>query len=162
MVKVYVGDVFTSGADIICHQVNCLGIMGAGIALEIRRRYPKVYDEYINYTHSRDDYKSRLGEVLYVPTGENSPIIANIFGQLEIGKGLQTNYDALRKAFTNIKEYANKNNMSIAIPHGIGCGLAGGDWNVVYGIINEVFCDDIDDVTIYVFRQKRWSVGFYV
>jgi len=42
---------------------------------------------------------------------------------------------------------AKKNNLSIAIPYGIGCGLAGGKWDIVYDIIEEVFNDY--DVVIY-------------
>ena len=39
-------DIFDSGADIICHQVNCQGVMGSGLAKQIRERYPIVYEEY--------------------------------------------------------------------------------------------------------------------
>ena len=31
---------------VICHQVNCQGVMGAGIAKQIRARWPEVYEDY--------------------------------------------------------------------------------------------------------------------
>ena len=31
---------------IICHQVNCKGVMGAGLAKQIRDKWPDVYDRY--------------------------------------------------------------------------------------------------------------------
>ena len=32
--------------DILCHQVNCQGVMGAGLAKQIRSKYPEVYEQY--------------------------------------------------------------------------------------------------------------------
>lgn len=43
--------------------------------------------------------------------------------------------------------WAENNNLSIAIPYGIGCSIANGDWNKVYKIIEKVFEDY--DVTLY-------------
>lgn len=38
----YNGDILKSKADIICQQVNCKGAMGAGLAKQIKEKYPKV------------------------------------------------------------------------------------------------------------------------
>ena len=46
MIKHIKRDIFKSGADLICHQVNCQGVMGSGIAKQVREKYPKVYKEY--------------------------------------------------------------------------------------------------------------------
>ena len=32
MIKYYEGDIFSSNADLICHQVNCQGVFGRGMA----------------------------------------------------------------------------------------------------------------------------------
>lgn len=71
-------------------------------------------------------------------------IIANMFSQKE---NFDTDYLNMDIALTYIKEFAQKNNLSIAIPYGIGSGIARGDWNKVYKIIEEVFSDY--DVTLY-------------
>ena len=42
----YSGDVFSSGAQVIVHQVNCMGVMGSGVARIVREKYPEVYLEY--------------------------------------------------------------------------------------------------------------------
>jgi hypothetical protein len=57
--------------------------------------------------------------------------------------GLQSIYNEL------IKENSTLYGMSIAIPFNLGCGLAGGNWDTVDKIIEDVF-DDYD-VTIYKF-----------
>lgn len=46
MIKHIKCDIFKSGADIICHQVNCQGVMGSGIAKQVREKYPVVYRDY--------------------------------------------------------------------------------------------------------------------
>ena len=40
------GDLFTSECPALGHDVNTLGSMGAGIAVEFRRRWPALYDAY--------------------------------------------------------------------------------------------------------------------
>lgn len=40
------GDLFLSQAQTLAHGVNCRGRMGAGIDVEFRRRFPKMYKEY--------------------------------------------------------------------------------------------------------------------
>lgn len=45
-VKVIDGDLLTTNANYICHQVNCQGRMGSGVARQIREKYPTVYQWY--------------------------------------------------------------------------------------------------------------------
>lgn len=40
MIKHIKGDIFQSGADVILHQVNCQGVMGSGVAKQVREKYP--------------------------------------------------------------------------------------------------------------------------
>lgn len=40
------GSIFNSKAQALVNTVNCVGVMGKGIALEFRRRYPKMFKEY--------------------------------------------------------------------------------------------------------------------
>ncbi len=46
--KVITGNIFTSNCQTIVNTVNCVGVMGAGIALEYRLRYPEMHEKYIN------------------------------------------------------------------------------------------------------------------
>lgn len=45
--KIIKGNIFTSECQTLVNTVNCVGVMGAGIALECRLRYPEMYDKYI-------------------------------------------------------------------------------------------------------------------
>lgn len=46
MVAFTSGDMFAVAADIRVNTVNCVGVMGAGAALEFRRRYPAMFRSY--------------------------------------------------------------------------------------------------------------------
>lgn len=51
-IKIIDGDLFTTNAQIICHQVNCQGKMGSGVAKQVREKYPHVYEEYKGYVEA--------------------------------------------------------------------------------------------------------------
>ena len=46
MLTVKIGDLFSSKCGTIVNTVNCVGVMGKGIALEFKKRFPEMYDEY--------------------------------------------------------------------------------------------------------------------
>jgi O-acetyl-ADP-ribose deacetylase (regulator of RNase III) len=53
MIKEVSGDIFESGADILVNAVNCVGVMGAGVAFEFKNRYPAYFDEYKRACYDR-------------------------------------------------------------------------------------------------------------
>ena len=135
------GNIFDCSENIIVHQTNCQGVMGHGIALQVKEKYPEVFNAYYHYckTNRATDI---LGTSL-ICEANNGKYIANMFGQLYYGEGLQTDYDKFRVALKEIHDFAKEQNLSVAIPYKIGCGLAHGDWNVVFDIICDVFSDDV-------------------
>jgi len=46
MITVRIGDIFESNAQTLVNTVNCVGIMGKGIALEFRKRFPDMFEDY--------------------------------------------------------------------------------------------------------------------
>ncbi|WP_139991842.1 macro domain-containing protein [Paenibacillus paridis] len=147
-VKIIQGDLTNAKEDILGHQVNCQGVMGSGIARVIRTKYPEAYHAFIEKSKNTSNHKKLLGECQLIDS-KGDKKIANLFGQFYFGKSSQlyTDYDALRKALTTLKQRAAEAQLSVALPYNIGCGLANGDWNVVSNIIEEVFEDY--EVTLY-------------
>lgn len=137
--KIKIGDITTAESGIIIHQVNTIGVMGAGIAKAIRNKWPHVYTKYqeairVAGIESGHDYHDKmLGVVQFVDIDENL-CIANLFAQKETGFGERrvTSYDALDLCFAKIKE--ERDGRELHIPQ-IGCGLGGGNWNIVQSII---------------------------
>lgn len=165
MIKHIKCDIFESGADVILHQVNCQGVMGSGIAKQVKEKYPKVYESYKN----RCDFyspKALLGSAQFVGTHieYNTPFagIFNLFGQEKFGYDgkCYTDYIALYKCFEKVKDSLKslltpkRGKYIVAIPYLLGCCRAGGDWNIVYKMIEEVFSDNTYDVLICEYNAK--------
>lgn len=156
MIKYIDGDILSGPKQveriIICQQVNCSGVMGAGLAKQIRAKYPVVYSEYQRYIHELNEQElPLLGRVSYVRVADNIAI-ANIFGQDGYGRGKRhTNYAALSVAFWRM--FSRIQNTTIRIPYGIGCGLGGGDWDIVEALINDAAEANNADVAIEIWRK---------
>lgn len=135
------GNIFDCTENIIVHQTNCQGVMGSGIAKQIKDKYPEVFNAYYHYCKTRE-LKDVFGTALICEANDGK-YIANVFGQNTFGKGLQTNYDALKSALKEVHDFAKEHKLTVAIPYKIGCGLGGGDWNIVYDIITKIFFDEV-------------------
>jgi O-acetyl-ADP-ribose deacetylase (regulator of RNase III) len=139
------GDILTSTADVICHQVNCKGVMGAGLAKQIRDKYPDVYKHYKWHckTFEQGVFESSLLGNIILDFGKEidngKQIIASLFAQDSYGreKKRYTDYEALRKSLKALAAFLGSHASTVAIPYQMGCGLGGGDWEVVFSIIEE-------------------------
>jgi len=137
------GDILASGAPLIVHQVNCLGLMGAGLAKQIHEKYPVVFTKYKKKCDRAQASNKRfdlLGQAQFVKAPDGT-IIVNLFGQYSVGRtGRRTDYAALEHGFNSVVNYAVEEDISVvAIPYKIGCGLGGGDWAIVSDIIKSQF-----------------------
>ena len=129
------GDVLESDERVIVHGCNCFNTMGSGIARQIREQYPRAYT--VDQKTLRGD-KLKLGNFTYVEYGKlDDPIfVINAYTQYRYGRDkVYVDYDALEKVFVRICELFPHE--VIALPK-IGCGLAGGDWEVVSEILERV------------------------
>lgn len=129
-------DILTVDRGVICHQVNCKGVMGAGLALAIRSKWPIVYDHY------RAAYTSGalvLGYVGIVEV-EDGLFVANCAGQKDYGRDkniVYTDYMSLARCFKVVGDFAKENYLSVFLPYMMGCGLAGGEWKGVYALMKD-------------------------
>ncbi len=134
------GDIFESFCDVICHQVNCMGKMGSGIAKEIRERFPSVYFE---FKKSFNASKNKLGNIDVVDVCDGERYVVNMYAQESyLPRGINhTNYSAFEQCLQKIKEhfYDKRKEISIGFPSHIGCGLGGGDWNIILSLIEQAF-----------------------
>ena len=154
MVSHVIGNLLDSNCDYICQQVNCQGRMGSGIAKQIRERWPEVYEKYLSehefWTEKMGRSSSPLGNVDIVRINNSNQSVINIYAQHNYGYDGKryTSYDAFAKALELIKSYI-PGGASIGFPHGIGCGLGGGNWLVISALIDEILGDDYD---VYIYK----------
>ena len=151
-----------NGINTIIHQANTQGVMGAGVALALKTKWPEVEkaDQEVHErlravgmdNKERSEFLlglySRAGNI----TGEEPTFaVYNLYGQ-ELRRpslaGAATSYDAVIRGFRDIiinfkDRCAEDSNFSpvIGIPHLMGCGIAGGDWDLYELIIKKAFED---------------------
>lgn len=74
-INIISGNIFTSKCQTLVNTVNCVGVMGAGIALECRLRYPDMFSQYVKLCDEKKIdvgllwiYKSPSKWILNFPT----------------------------------------------------------------------------------------------
>ena len=146
------GSILDAPQKYIAHGVNCQNVIGSGVAKVLFEKYPDVknsYHKYCTYNEHKSK-KSLLGECTLAVSDDGKVIIFNCFTQENYGYNGKkyVSYDAIYKCFYNLSKKLHKK--QIAIPK-IGCGLAGGNWNIVSQIIDDATGDDLD---VYVYYLK--------
>lgn len=143
MFEYIIGDIFSSPAQVIVNTVNTMGVMGKGLALSFKKKYPDMFKA---YQIACDKKQLMIGKlllfyapdhwILLFPTKENWRYPSKI-EYLE--KGLQK--------FVNT--YAQKNITSIAFPR-LGCGNGELNWDDVKPIMEKYLKNLPIDVFIYL------------
>lgn len=134
------GDIFTFGEEYIVHGCNCFNTMGAGIARRIAGMYPnaKIADAV-----TQRGLKAKLGSYTHwtgddIVTPGNTVTIINAYTQYRYSRHeMCVDYDAIAACFCEICEFFPSG--VISMPK-IGAGLAGGDWNTIEDILDEISC----------------------
>lgn len=144
------GDLFTNdfNFDALAQGVNTTGIMGGGVAVEFKRRWPMMFDEYericdthgsalAGLMHACRAYQSAFevdGELFYT----NGPDIYNLFTQILPGKGNADLRFLQSSAIAMTLDAEEQGHANVGLPW-IGCGIGGLDrWNVEH-ILAKVF-----------------------
>lgn len=157
MITYLKGDLLESNCDYICHQVNCRGRMGSGIAKQIRERFPKVYkvyrERYEDALRVLDSPDRMLGSTDIVRIPDSNRYVVNMYSQRSYS------YDGKRytsyKAFKFILEELKKDiptDCTIGFPKGIGCGLGGGNWKTISKMIEDILGESHE---VYIFELEE-------
>lgn len=125
MIQVIMGDMFESKAQTIVNTVNCVGVMGKGIALEFKNRFPDMFEDYVKRCEAKQVH---LGQpylfkrllppwILNFPTKEHWRSVSR----------LQDITEGLRYLRLHYQEWGIT---SLAVPP-LGCGQGQLEWGVV-------------------------------
>ena len=149
------GNLLESDCDVIGHQCNCQMAYGAGIALQIKLKYPKAYQVFLSDDRKPED---KLGKYTIYDNLKDKTIF-NLYGQLDCGYGkVFTDYQALRHALAGMMQWVILSEsiyeikLKVGLPYKIGCGLAGGDWEIVEKIIEEISNSCYHDIYVYEYQ----------
>lgn len=152
MIKFVTGNFFDYKADIRINTVNCVGAMGAGVALQFKKKYPEMNKEYIK---ACIDKTIQIGKPQVWQSNDffdidENVIIINFPTKLHWKN--PSKYEYIEKGLLwlqkFLKDYTGK---TITIP-ALGCGHGGLDWNIVKEMIVK-FLSDIK-MNILVFEPE--------
>lgn len=141
--KILTDNIFTTTCDVIVNPVNCVGVMGAGLALEFRLRYPEMYLKYVALCEQK---KLDIG-LLWLYQGKDKTIL-NLPTKKHWKFPSKEEYlhAGLRKFVDTYKE---KNITSIAFPM-LGADKGGIDPSLSLEIMKS-YLDDID-IKVEIYR----------
>lgn len=144
-IKQITSDLIKIKRGIIVHGVSCRGVMGSGVALAIKSKYPKAFKDYHNRVFSSRFMDDLLGHIV---TTEINPelFIVSGFTQKNFGRNpdvVYVNYEAVRQVFVKIDELAQLTNLPVYFPL-IGCGLGNGDWSRIQNTIETTLSPNVE------------------
>lgn len=149
--KVIDGDITEVKSGYIIHQVNDKGVMGAGVALSIKNKFPKHFEDYKNTQRISGLI---LGEIVNTNINEDLNVIGFISqsGLKSIFNRKPTNYDAFYNCLLQLKEiYDEDSDSEFYMPYLIACANGGGDWGIISNMIEEI----CPFVTLVNFNGKK-------
>lgn len=142
------GNIFDeTDADALVNPVNCVGVMGAGLALQFRKRYP---DMFLSYRKACVASRVRVGEMyVYKIKGQFPRYIINFptkqhWSNPSKVEYIQTGLHDLIRILKDLKIG------KVAIPP-IGCGLGGLPWGVVRKMVAEAL-QDVPEIEVVAFE----------
>jgi O-acetyl-ADP-ribose deacetylase (regulator of RNase III) len=133
VIEYKIGDLLKTPDKVLVHGCNTQGVMGSGVALAIKQKWPEVFEDYKNQIFFGAERKI-LGSIITSVTTDKR-IIVNALTQDQYGKDGKkyVSYDAMDDAMLEIAKAINVRS-PISMPK-IGAGLGGGDWGVIEKII---------------------------
>lgn len=134
MIRYVTGDLLGANQKVIVHGCNNRGVMGSGVARQIREKWPNVYEVY-HLKHKV--FGLALGDIIPVATLDGR-VVVNAVTQDGFGSDGKryVDYGAIQRCFETLNDkVSNWEVDEIAMPR-IGAGLGGGDWEVIEEIIN--------------------------
>lgn len=146
-------DIFALEVDALVNPVNTVGIMGAGLAAQFKKRYPGNYDAYRRACKRGD---LRVGSMFVFDLGMLSQprYIVNFPTKAHWRDASQMAYikNGLADLRRTVESYRIQ---SLALPM-IGCGLGGLDWNDVRPMIVSIF-KELSEVEVFLLEPDRPS-----
>ncbi len=125
MFKALIGDLFSSDCQTLVNTVNCVGVMGKGVALEFKQRFPALFEDYAERCARS---QVRLGEP-YLYAAQAGRLVVN-FPTKGHWRSPSRLADIERGLDFLVKHYADWGIVSIAFPP-LGCGNGGLAWSEV-------------------------------
>lgn len=148
MIEYKTGDILAENAEALVNTVNCVGVMGRGVALQFKRMFPDNFEAYQTLCKRN---KMQPGDVFVFETGEAlRPRYIINFPTKRHWRGKSRIEDIESGLASLAKEIRARNIQSIAIPP-LGSGLGGLNWADVRARMQAAL-GELDNVQIVIFE----------
>ena len=154
MVTYGTGNLLAANNEALVNSVNCVGVMGRGIALEFKRKFP---DNFNAYKAACDLGEVRPGRMFVFGTSELIPRYIINFPTKRHWRGKSRLDDIEAGLSALVTEVQHRRIRSIALPP-LGCGLGGLDWPVVKQLMHAAL-SRLPDVEAVVFEHRSYSAS---
>lgn len=138
-------------ADALVNTVNCVGVMGKGIALQFKQAFPRNFDAYLKACKAHQVHPGRM--FVFTTMNQAKPrLIINFPTKTHWKTKSRLEYvsDGLKDLLRIIREYQID---SIAIPS-LGCGNGGLEWDDVKPLIEKAMAE-VPDVEVFVYPPQE-------
>jgi len=148
MIEFQKGDILQADVEALVNTVNCVGIMGRGIALQFRKEFPENYEEYRRVC-DRGELRPGKMFVFRLNQLQNPRYVIN-FPTKRHWKGKSRIEDIEAGLEALVEEIRGRGIKSVAVPP-LGCGLGGLRWSQVRAMIEEAF-SHLPDIEVLVYE----------
>lgn len=150
------GDLFANlyHAQALAHGCNCQGVMGSGVAVGFRTRYPAMYEEYRRRCKAKPR-QFNPGDV-FLWKAEDQPWVFNLATQENTWWSKAT-YATVEHTLAAMQQVAAAEAVTTIAILRIGAGLGGLSWPKVRAIIEQIFANWPG--TLYVYEEYVAEVG---
>ena len=149
------GDLLDADAEALVNTVNCVGVMGKGVALQFKKRFP---DNFKRYSRACKREKVQPGHMFVFDTGrpDSKPKYIINFPTKRHWRA-KSRVDDVEDGLADLADQIRKRKIrSIAMP-ALGCGHGGLEWEEVRSLIERELGDLSADVQIAVFEPEEAS-----
>lgn len=141
------GSIFTSQAQCIVNPVNCVGVMGKGLALEFKKRYPDMFSRYHALCNKGEISVGKIA--FWKPKIGDDPIIC-LFPTKNHWREKST-VSIIEQGLQQYVKYSPKLDITSAAFPKIGCGLGGLSFELQVAPLMKFYLDPLPyEVEIYV------------
>ena len=142
-------DIFESDCEVITNPINCVGVMGGGLALAFKNKFPNMYK---TYKEMCDKHEIKPGKVYLVDGDEKHKVL--LFPTKDHYKYMSRYRFITGGLRSLVRQYKDWGIKSIALP-ALGCGLGGLDWIDVKHAIEYELKEIAEDVQIDVYLPQE-------
>jgi O-acetyl-ADP-ribose deacetylase (regulator of RNase III) len=148
------GNLFDSDAEALVNTVNTHGVMGKGIALEFKKRFPANYEF---YRQACEQGQVQIGKMLVFPTQSLQPQYIINFPTKQHWRG-RSKLEYIQRGLQDLVCVVQQQGIrSIALPP-LGCGHGGLRWEQVKPLIEQAFAS-LPDVEVQVYEPTEPSLS---